>query len=355
MKRKKFKPENFLIRPDKSIKLGPSTACDGGLEDDEIHHIISHAHTDHFSKTKIEETWMEKERPVIVTDATSKLLTAYKINTTFNHGRVVIQEYGKPYSYEDGTEITLLDSNHILGSAQVQVEKDGIRYGYSGDFGENIDDFIDVDYLAIDATYAGHYVEKIWDRETGLERLADSIKENLNKGPVNLIAVSGLIQEILAEIGESNFWGDSKLIIGTQQIQKFSKVYNDYNYPQPEMYIKDGLNEEKIKVQEIRNTDRYLELATSRKQLKSQPRGVTYHVKNRNINFEEPIVEDKNEPNYFHVALSSHAFSDDIFDYINNVSPKEVMTDSSRSETTARVMAKKINEQFSGIKAYPSL
>ena len=41
----------------------------------------------------------------------------------------------------------------MLGASQIQVEEEnGHRYGYSGDFNSDLDEFIDVDTLVLDAT-----------------------------------------------------------------------------------------------------------------------------------------------------------------------------------------------------------
>ena len=99
-------------------------------------------------------------------------------------------------TYDTGTKVRLLENNHILGSVQIEVEYQSQRYGYSGDFGENIQDYIDVDFLVMDATYAGHPVKKSWNRDECLDELAERINDAIESGPVNICGTSGLLNEI---------------------------------------------------------------------------------------------------------------------------------------------------------------
>ena len=39
---------------------------------------------------------------------------------------------------EETIKITLKDSKHMLGASQIQVEENGHRYGYSGDFNSDL-------------------------------------------------------------------------------------------------------------------------------------------------------------------------------------------------------------------------
>ena len=61
---------------------------------------------------------------------------------------------GNEWVLDDGSKLSLVPSNHMLGSCQVALEMpDGYRVGYSGDFGWPLDEVIEVDELAVDSTY----------------------------------------------------------------------------------------------------------------------------------------------------------------------------------------------------------
>ena len=84
----------------------------------------------------------------------------------------------------------LIESKHILGASQIEINDDKIgRMGYSGDFGEDIDDYIDVDLLVMDSSYSGKHNNRKWSMEYAMESLVDDIKQNLGKKDINLVAM----------------------------------------------------------------------------------------------------------------------------------------------------------------------
>lgn len=337
-----------------TIKLGPTTVADGFINGDESceeHHFISHAHTDHFRRSRIRKTW-DLEKPIIATAPTLKLLEAYDINTSFNHQLVKTQNHGEVITYDSGTKVRLLENNHILGSVQIEVEHESQRFGYSGDFGENIEQYIDVDYLIMDATYAGHPVNKKWTRDNCLEELAERISDASEHGPVNICGTSGLLNEIAGFLGENGFWDEFKNVLANKRIKHWCKIYSEYGYKQPEVtsddYEIDSYNE-------ILNSKKYISLANRRNDFKrSVPDGTTFWIENRNINAEEPITQNNNHERWFDVKLTSHAFADDVFSYVQNVNPKYIITDASRGETTAIELERKLKQNFAGIKIISS-
>lgn len=348
--------KNFFIRGSNqgTIKLGPTVIADGFIESSEEreeHHFISHAHTDHFRKSRIRKTW-DLEKPIIATAPTLKLLEAYDINTSFNHQLVKTQNHGEIITYDSGTRVRLLENNHILGSVQIEVEYEGQRFGYSGDFGENIEEYIDVDYLIMDATYAGHSVEKSWTRDDCLEELTERIHDASQSGPVNICGTSGLLNEIAGFLGENGFWDDYKNVLGNKRVKHWCDVYSEYGYKQPTIITDDY----EIGVyNEILSSKKYIQLVNRRNDFKrSVPDGTTFWIENRNINSEEPITQNNIHDRWYNVRLTSHAFADDIFSYVRNVNPKYIITDASRSETTAFELEKKLKQNFADIKIISS-
>lgn len=334
-----------------TIKLGPVVSADGDLKNDEQHHFISHAHTDHFGKRKIYDTW-DMKKPIIATTPTLKLLETYGINTSLNHQVVKNQEPGNVVKYDSGAKVRLLENNHILGSVQIEVEYEGERYGYSGDFGEDIEDYIDVDYLVMDATYAGKPVEKIWNREEAISRLVEQINDSIQLGPVNICAPSGLLNEIADAMGHSGFWDEYKNVISNEIIKDWCRVYREYKYKQPDIITRE--DEEEL-YREILDSGKYIRFANRSRDFKrAVPDGTTFWIENRNVNAENPIQKDNSEPSWFNVALSSHAFSEEIFRYVSNVKPKYIITDATRGGTTAQELERLLKLNFAEIKIISS-
>ena len=105
-----------------------------------------------------------------------------------------------PKTYDCGVTVTLKESKHILGSTQIQVDDPEIgSVGYSGDFNRDIEDFIQVDTLVLDATSVSDF-ERKWKMDDVLEILSKEIKKSLQTGPVNICADNGLLQQIISEM-----------------------------------------------------------------------------------------------------------------------------------------------------------
>lgn len=102
---------------DKSIRLRHSTLALDARQYSEAC-CISHAHTDH----------IRTHRRVFATPPTVAFMKrrVRQVNAT-------IVPFNEPFTF-DGYQIMFLPAGHILGSAQILVERDGQRLLYSGDF-----------------------------------------------------------------------------------------------------------------------------------------------------------------------------------------------------------------------------
>jgi Cft2 family RNA processing exonuclease len=80
--------------------------------------FVSHAHIDHAAK----------HNEILSTQETAKFYEHRWGKTNFH-----ILEYNRPKRIE-GLKVELFPSGHILGGAQILIEKDGVRLVYTGDF-----------------------------------------------------------------------------------------------------------------------------------------------------------------------------------------------------------------------------
>lgn len=109
--------------------------------------VISHAHADHVTIGT---------RDIFCTPNTASLIR--KRNRNYP-GIIYQKNYDEPFVVNDVT-VTLLPAGHILGSAQVLLEKDSVRYLYTGDFKLCEDqtcetfEFIEADVLITETTFA---------------------------------------------------------------------------------------------------------------------------------------------------------------------------------------------------------
>ena len=109
--------------------------------------IISHAHADHVTIGT---------RDIYCTPNTASLIRKRHPNYP---GIIHQKKFGENFEV-NGVTITLLPAGHILGSAQVLMEKDNVRYLYTGDF-KLIEDptceafeFTEADVLITETTFA---------------------------------------------------------------------------------------------------------------------------------------------------------------------------------------------------------
>jgi putative mRNA 3-end processing factor len=158
--------------------------------------FVSHAHSDH----------VKRHERMIATPATISLakLRNRKINAT-------PLNYHQRYPVDD-FEIELFPSGHILGAAQILVEKNGARLIYTGDFkpGKNQTaeplEIKPADILIMESTFgAPQFVfPKQWQI---IERLAKFIDRCFQSGivPVVMGYALGKSQEALKILGDLNY------------------------------------------------------------------------------------------------------------------------------------------------------
>ncbi len=109
--------------------------------------IISHAHADHVTIGS---------RDVYCTPYTAALIRKRHRNYP---GIIHQKNFSEPFEV-NGITVTFIPAGHILGSAQVLLEKDNVRYLYTGDFKLSADDtcegfqFAEADVLITETTFA---------------------------------------------------------------------------------------------------------------------------------------------------------------------------------------------------------
>ena len=326
-----------------SIHLGKKVVCDGRPTQDSIVNVFSHAHEDHVKNDLITEAY-QKDKRVIMSEITRQLCSTFMlVNLEYDFNLKVVDDNEEQF---DGFTIKLVESKHILGSSQVEVN-DEIhgKIGYSGDFGEKVNEYIDVDLLILDSTYSGDFNNRKWTMDDAMEALVDDIKKNIGRKDINLIADAGLLQNILSEL---DIWEDIPEVIGTKKEQGWCEVYRNALFSQPKnVFLKGSEEERQLKFEQ----NPIFTVGHSRSILGDIPKGLTYIVKNIGIENEEPINEI-NE-NFKRVGISSHSTGRDVIKYVEKVNPSYVLTDSSRSQNNAKKLAKKIGEEL-GIPAISS-
>lgn len=306
--------------------------CDGYLPGHKIR-VITHIHSDHLRG--IEESIRDSDL-ICATPATKDLLEIIK---GVKPPQIVTPNYKAPFSYE-GNTITLLPSEHILGSAQVLVEtQKGDRYLYTSDFIYEKVQAIKCDILVLDATY-GHPscirppFSKVREE---LIKLVHSELENRNS--VIIFGFYGKLQEAMSLLREA---GTEVPFINPPKVYLISKIHEKYNIHLGEVYSSVSKMGKKI--------------------LKFQQYIGFYHPSFRPIvdenttcihltGWQFKIPYRKIGPKEYIVSFSGHSDFNQLIKYVKESKPKLVITDNARPGSASR-LAEEIKERL-GIEAKP--
>jgi Cft2 family RNA processing exonuclease len=151
--------------------------------------FVSHAHGDHIGR----------HEQAIATHETAVLM-----RSRLGPMDVVELEFGAWHDLGNGFRIRLHPAGHVLGAAQAEVERDGERLVYTGDFRLERSEtctpaaIVPCDVLVMECTFGRpHY--KFPPRSTVVPELAAELKRLLDEGgtPVLLAYALGRSQELL--------------------------------------------------------------------------------------------------------------------------------------------------------------
>jgi putative mRNA 3-end processing factor len=158
-----FKPGDFYIDPKRPV----------------AHAVTTHAHADHIVKGNVN---------VYTNQATADLfLHRHKKNTGT---RFHCYAYNEPFKV-NGISISLLPAGHMLGSAQISIEYEGIKYLFTGDFKLQADNscmpyqFCKADVLITESTFANPAI-KHPDVNTQIDQFNNNLKNKILLGCYSL-------------------------------------------------------------------------------------------------------------------------------------------------------------------------
>jgi Cft2 family RNA processing exonuclease len=176
--------------------------------------FISHAHIDHVAKHK----------RILATPQTAKL---YENRLGKTNTKILL--YHQPYRLK-GAKIELFPSGHILGSAQILIEKGGVRLVYTGDFklrrswtAEKAE-IKECDILIMESTFGlPHYIFP--SRKEVEKQVYDFVEDAFshNHTPIIFAYTLGKAQEVMKLLGNKGF----KLRVHGS-ICKLASVYEEF-------------------------------------------------------------------------------------------------------------------------------
>lgn len=261
------------------------------------HAVISHAHGDHAIGGNLQ---------VYCTEATS-LFMKHRYRK-FAAGEFFLKSYHETFNL-NGVKITFVSAGHILGSAQVLMEYEGVKYLYTGDYKLQPDDtcepieFVPADVLITETTFADPATQHP-DAETEILKL-NTTTTNIMLGAYALGKSQRLIRLINAHCTE-------KRILLHHSMVPFVKIYEQM-----------GIDMGKYEVYD-------------RKVMKNNPSNMIYMVPPmvyrsyfKAINVIRVFAtgwKHLQNNNEIQLYVSDHADWNDILLTVKNVNPKQIWT-----------------------------
>ncbi|MEO6849712.1 MAG: MBL fold metallo-hydrolase [Mucilaginibacter sp.] len=177
--------------------------------------IISHAHADHA---------IAGNNEVYCTEATAAFM---QLRYGKNAGKAFnLAGFHQPFSVAD-VKITFVSAGHILGSVQILMEYQGVKYFYTGDYKVQPDntcepiEWVNADVLITESTFANPDIIHP-DAVTEIKKLND-IKTNILLGAYSL----GKSQRLISLI---NTYAPQKTILVHHRIMPINTVYEKFGF-----------------------------------------------------------------------------------------------------------------------------
>ncbi|WP_440059187.1 MBL fold metallo-hydrolase [Thermogladius sp. 4427co] len=300
----------------KAIVVGKYYAIDGF--DNKPIRVVTHIHSDHLiglGKSVIASNY------IIGTPLTLDMIEVldYLSDESIDIFRAKKKplNYGEKFYYNNST-LSLIENEHIFGSAQVLVEVDGYRVGYTGDIklGGRTKIMKDLDVLIIESTYGSpSYVRPFKDIVE--EVLVDLVRYGLRKyGRVIIYGYHGKLQEAMYILRRNGIEAPFTM---PERVYKSTKVLEQYG-----VYIGNYYSHgEKI------DSDQYIRFEHFHQARFRRIDGSSLNIILTGWEFKNP--SRKVDEHTWVVALSDHADFDELISYVEIADPKMVVVDGSRN------------------------
>ena len=321
-----------------AVSLGSKVVCDGFAEGYPFR-IQTHIHDDHmgaFDRSKgLQNILMSPETyALLVADRNADL--AFRDN--FHQ-----VDRSNEHVLDDGSKLSLVPSNHMLGSCQVALEMpDGYRVGYSGDFGWPLGKVIEVDKLVVDSTYGSPRSVRRYTQAEAEGCLLNVVCERLRHGSVHVYAHRGTIERVLQVLG-----GNVGVpILATERLIREMDVYQRYGFAIGSLDAVDS----DAGCAAVKDRS-YVRLYSKGDDFKNEPIGGTSITCSAYmVNTDHPLMTYSERA--YSVALSNHADFHGTLAYVEATGAMEVVTDNTRNHGCELAIA--INDRLLGVHAEPS-
>ncbi len=324
---------DVFVTRSKAVVLGRRVVCDGH-EDGYKLRIVTHAHSDHLYGLRES---VRKCDLVVSTRETKDLLMALGKSEA---RCLVAVNGGDTLSYGE-EKVKLIPVEHILGTAQVLVEReDGARCLYSSDFRFRSAPIIKCDVLVLDSTYGAPgnvrpKIEEVYDAFYAI------VEDALGKGePVHVFGFIGKVQEAMELLRKRSV--DDPFVV-SPRMYRISKIYEKYGFHLGEYYSSEGLVGRKV----LEN-DLHVAFFSPNEKHRSNMNCVQIELTGWLFNVPYTKIGEKS----YVVSFSGHSDFNQLIEYVDKCRPSYVVTDNARGGQAVK-LAEEIEKRL-GIPASPS-
>ena len=323
-----------------AIKLG-SVYCDGHVERQSIG-VFSHFHEDHMSAVS---DCIGTYDVLLAHPLTFEGIEALKPGMRYRE-QWITHDYDSAYKFAGGT-IRLLKANHIPGSSQIHVESGSESMLYSGDFNYPDIQIREADHLVLDSTHGDPWMDGKTERKSVKNRMVEYVRDVLDLGKKVVVqAPSGTLQEIVRhfEVGyDRRLADDISFVMDKKQERVLRKIYSQ-DAKEFRDVIEYGTAESSTLIGGSKPCVVFVTGLVLDEELSNLRKIMVDRF--RFEKGESPMIEIEGGCRF---NLAAHASINGIYSYIEDVNPKHVITDNSRSRY-ARQLAKMIEQKFPNIK-----
>ena len=321
-----------------AVRLGSRVVCDGFAEGYPFR-VQTHIHDDHmgqFARSK-------GEQDLLMTPETHELLIAERNADLAFRDNLHRLPRGTERVLDDGSKLCLVSSNHMLGACQTALElPDGLRVGYSGDFGWPLETIIEVDELVVDSTYGSPRSVRQYSQEDAEAYLYELICERLRHGSVHVQAYRGTTERVLQVVSA----GVEVPIVGSEQLVREVEIYQKYGLGCGRIETLGSATAECAMEQRA-----YIRLYAKGDSLGNEHlEGTTISCSAFMVDVDHPVMRYSDRA--YSVALSNHADFDETLEYVRATGARTVVTDNTKNHGWELAMA--INRCFASVEARPS-
>ena len=332
-------PPKLDVLDNGAVLLGTNVVCDGYAHGREFR-IQTHIHDDHMQEFDRSKGCQD----ILLSPETLALLIEEQNADLPYRENLFPLARGEEFQLEDHSTVTLVPSNHMLGSCQVVLQlADGRRIGYSGDFGWPLDEVISVDELVVDSTYGSPRSIRLYTQAEAEERFVELVRRRLRYGPVHVKAYRGTIERALHLLGDDI----GVPILGSDRLIAQASVYQRNGFAVGTL-VRLGSDD----AAHATTHRSYVRLYSKGDGFDNEisTGGTTVVCSAAMVNGDDPILTYSERA--YSVALSNHADFIGTIDYVRATGARYVVTDNTRRH--GKELAQAISERLNGVVAIPS-